>query len=121
MKDWWEERSAAEKVGAVIVIALLIAGAIALFGFVTMKLWNWLMPEIFGLTTISYWQAWGLMLLSWILFKNIGSGSDNSGRKERKRKRHLRKYMSDEKTGEDKSGEPEDSDSGDPASPAETQ
>lgn len=33
-------------------------------------LWNWLMPEIFGLTEITMWQALGLMLLSSILFKS---------------------------------------------------
>jgi len=32
-----------------------------------MWLWNWLMPDIFGLTTISFWQALGLLLLFGIL------------------------------------------------------
>ena len=34
-------------------------------------LWNWLMPSIFGLGTITYWQALGLMALSWILFRGF--------------------------------------------------
>lgn len=34
-------------------------------------LWNGLMPEIFGLKTITYWQALGLMVLSWILFRGF--------------------------------------------------
>ena len=34
-------------------------------------LWNWLMPAIFGLGTITYWQALGLMALSWILFRGF--------------------------------------------------
>ena len=34
-------------------------------------LWNWLMPTIFGLRTITYWQALGLMVLSWILFRGF--------------------------------------------------
>jgi hypothetical protein len=34
-------------------------------------LWNWLMPEIFGLRAITYWQAAGLMALSWILFRGF--------------------------------------------------
>ena len=25
-------------------------------------LWNWIMP-LFGLTTLTYWQCWGLLLL----------------------------------------------------------
>jgi len=32
-----------------------------------MWLWNWLMPDIFGLTTLSFWQALGLLLLSGVL------------------------------------------------------
>ena len=42
-----------------------------LFGLVVMYLWNWLMPVIFGLPLISFWQAWGLVLLSHILFKSF--------------------------------------------------
>ncbi len=32
-------------------------------------LWNWLMPVIFGLPAISFWQSVGLMLLVSILFR----------------------------------------------------
>ena len=40
------------------------------------ELWNWLMPDIFGLRTITYWQALGLMVLSWFLFRGFrGPGS----------------------------------------------
>lgn len=35
-----------------------------------MWLWNWLMPEIFGLPTISFLQSIGLILLSHIFFNN---------------------------------------------------
>ena len=41
---------------------------VAFFGFITMELWNWLIPEIFGLTSITMWQAVGLVVLSKILF-----------------------------------------------------
>ena len=59
-----------------------------------MLLWNWLMPEIFGLKELTYWQAWGLMILSCILFKGIRFPSDSSSRRsEKKRKRRLRSYM----------------------------
>ena len=50
------------------------AGAIVLFTFVTMWLWNWLMPVIFGLGVITFWQAAGLLLLSKILFSSGGPG-----------------------------------------------
>jgi hypothetical protein len=32
-------------------------------------LWNWLMPQLFGLPVITFWQAVGLIGLSWILFR----------------------------------------------------
>ena len=32
-------------------------------------LWNWLMPTIFSLPAISFWQSAGLMLLVSILFR----------------------------------------------------
>lgn len=35
-------------------------------------LWNWLMPTIFNLPLISIGQAFGLMLLSGLLFKSFG-------------------------------------------------
>ena len=64
---------------AFVVGGLAFAAAVALlFGIILMALWNWLMPEIFGLPTISYWQAWGLVLLAHILFK--GGHSDERNR-----------------------------------------
>jgi hypothetical protein len=37
-------------------------------------LWNWLVPEIFGLKTISALQAWGLVFLLHMLFpRNRGT------------------------------------------------
>lgn len=35
----------------------------------TMLLWNWLMPMIFGLIKLNFWQSLGLMMLCSILFK----------------------------------------------------
>ena len=43
-------------------------GAFVLFTFVVMWLWNWLMPAIFSLGVITFWQAAGLLFLSKILF-----------------------------------------------------
>lgn len=42
--------------------------AIAAFTVAVMLLWNWLMPLIFGLTTITFLQALGILALSKILF-----------------------------------------------------
>ena len=38
-------------------------------------LWNALMPEIFGLTTLTFWQALGVSLLSVCLFGRSTSSS----------------------------------------------
>ena len=45
---------------------------VALFGLVVMWLWNWLMPALFGLKVIGYWQALGLVILCRILFGGRG-------------------------------------------------
>jgi hypothetical protein len=47
------------------VFALIFVGG---FGWAVHHLWNLLMPEIFGLPSISFWQAVGLLALSWLLF-----------------------------------------------------
>lgn len=46
---------------------------LAVFGFVVMSLWNWLVPALFGLRAIGYWQALGLVVLSRILFGGRGA------------------------------------------------
>ncbi len=43
-----------------------------LFGWLVMLLWNWLMPELFKLGMISYWQAFGLIVLSKLIFSSFG-------------------------------------------------
>ena len=53
-----------------ILTAILIIALIALIlGLPLMWLWNWLMPSIFGLPFITFWQALGLNALSAILIK----------------------------------------------------
>lgn len=63
-------------------IAALIALGIALFGYGTMYLWNWLMPYLLHLPTIDFYQAIGLVILSKILFGGFRGGH---GHWERKR------------------------------------
>jgi hypothetical protein len=59
-------------------IAVLVAAAVLVFGFVTMHLWNWIMPAVFGLRVITFTQALGLLVLSKILF---GGFHRHSGRR----------------------------------------
>jgi len=48
-------------------IPLIIAG-LAGFGYLTMVLWNALMPLLFHLPLITFWQAAGLLILTRLLF-----------------------------------------------------
>lgn len=58
------------KILGIIAVAAILA---IIFAFPTMWLWNWLMPAIFGLTKITFWQALGINILSEILFKSTSS------------------------------------------------
>lgn len=97
---WWEDRTILQKVLLVIGFAILGIGLLFLFGLLVMLLWNALMPEIFGLKRISYWQGWGLLILSSILFKGMGSSENGRGKSDRRRKKELRRYLRGEMDGE---------------------
>ncbi|MEM9649460.1 MAG: hypothetical protein AAF969_13355 [Bacteroidota bacterium] len=66
---------------------LIFIGLVLLAGYVMMLLWNWLMPDLFGLTTIRYWQALGIMLLTKIIFGFGNHSSKKSNYKSKKRHR----------------------------------
>jgi hypothetical protein len=69
-----QNRPHRHRFGKVRVLKFLLFGVamLAVFGLVVMGLWNWLAPQVFGLRTIGYWQAVGLLILSKILFGGIG-------------------------------------------------
>ncbi len=60
-RGWWFA------FGLPIFLAFLAVGSLAF-----MLLWNALLPVIFGLKAIGYWQAVGLLLLAKILFGGWG-------------------------------------------------
>jgi hypothetical protein len=95
MDAWWQERSLPQKILWGIGFGILGIGLLALCGWAVMALWNWLMPDIFGLKRLSYWQAAGLLILCTILFKGLrfGSNQGSSRSNDRKRREHLRRYM----------------------------
>jgi len=64
-------------------IAILGVAFIFLAIFVTMSLWNWLVPELFKGPELSFWQTAGLFLLSKILLTGVAPGG---------RSHHPRKY-----------------------------
>lgn len=59
-------------IGLGVVLAAIIIGIILsiILTVPVYFLWNWLMPEIFGLPIITFWKAWGLNLLSWFLIQS---------------------------------------------------
>lgn len=59
-----------KKRGLKVVLIIIIAAAA--LSAVVMLLWNELIPEIFGLASINFWQALGLFLLARILFGRFG-------------------------------------------------
>jgi len=75
-------RTPLEIAGIIIVGTAAIVGLAILFGFIIMWLWNWLMPDLFGLTTLTYWQAVGLFILFKILIGGCGSGGSSKKSKE---------------------------------------
>jgi hypothetical protein len=52
----------------IMLILLWITIVLAGFGSAVWQLWNMLMPHLFNLPLIGFWQAVGLMALSWLLF-----------------------------------------------------
>jgi hypothetical protein len=58
--------------GLVILLAMIMA-------LPTMWLWNYIMPDIFGLTEINFYQALAMNVLSSILFKaNTSTNNKNN-------------------------------------------
>ena len=78
-------------------IPLIVLAATTLFGFIVMALWNALMPEIFKLPEISFWQAVGLFVLSRILLGGFGGGPGRRGRRDRRKEwmHHMRERWAD--------------------------
>ncbi|HET7890258.1 MAG TPA: hypothetical protein VFL34_01960 [Candidatus Sulfotelmatobacter sp.] len=56
------------RVARMLKFALFALLFVTVFSFVVMRLWNWLVPPVFGWHVITFWQALGLLLLCKILF-----------------------------------------------------
>jgi hypothetical protein len=62
-----------------LIAPLALAGFalfVALGAQVVHLLWNWLLPAIFGLPAITFWQALGILILTRILFGGFGLGGN---------------------------------------------
>jgi Ca2+/H+ antiporter, TMEM165/GDT1 family len=55
-------------------ILLAVVAGVAVFGWVVMLLWNWLLPAVFGIGTLTFWQALGILVLAKILFGGCCGG-----------------------------------------------
>jgi hypothetical protein len=62
-------------------IPFFVIGAIALFTWIVMLLWNGVVTEVFNVKAINFWQAAGLLILSKILFSSFRPGSSGRWRK----------------------------------------
>ena len=98
--EFFETRRPLKIVGMVIG-GIILAGLMAfLFGWVVMLLWNWIMPAVFGVATITYWQGFGIFFLAKILFGFGGdSHSSTSGSKKKKPSEELSEKKSRKKSG----------------------
>lgn len=87
-KDFSNHRSRRPR-GAVrivmwVLLGILAAAAFALvFAILVKVLWNWLMPGLFGLPVIGFWQAFGILLLAKILFGGPGHGKHHGDHTDR--------------------------------------
>ena len=66
-----------DALAAVVVVLAIVLIVSVLCALPMMLLWNWLMPDLFGLQTIGFWQACGLLVLSSLLFGNTNSSKSN--------------------------------------------
>lgn len=79
-------------VGLFVVLAPLAIAAMAVFVYLVMRLWNWLVPGLFGLPSITYWQMLGILVLSKILFGGFPAGGRSRGGSRHGRLRMLERW-----------------------------
>lgn len=88
----------------IIIIAKIAIGVpliIFVVGYITMSLWNWLVPALFHGPEINLWQTFGIILLSKILFggfKGKGGGcccGNGGGNPREAWKQHLKAKWND--------------------------
>src|SRR5271157_2380268 len=68
------------RIAGMVILGVIGAALFALvFGWLVMILWNWLMPAIFHLGEITYWQSFGIVILAKLLFGAIGGHGRGRG------------------------------------------
>jgi len=62
-RKWW--------IGKFVVFGILM---VVLLGLLTQFLWNFIMPDIFGLPMINFWQGLAMFVLAKLIFGFGGGG-----------------------------------------------
>jgi hypothetical protein len=97
MKRSYEERThpalrVLKFIGYIILGAIAAAAFAFVFGYLIMLLWNWLMPTLFGLTTITFWQAVGIAFLARLIFGGGKHGSHHTPSRSYHKKKFFDKW-----------------------------
>ncbi len=74
----------------VLKIVTVVAVGVTVFGVVVERLWNWLVPTVFGWKSITFPQALGLLALCKILFGGFHRHGGGRGWKHRIEERWAR-------------------------------
>ena len=82
------------KVVKVIAVIILGVGLVFLMGYAVQQLWNWLMPDLFGLPTVGYWKAIGILVLSKIIF-GFGGGNHKKSKSKGEEKKNSKSLKED--------------------------
>jgi hypothetical protein len=67
-----------------VIVGVAFAVAFALvFALFVQFIWNGVMPDIFGFKRITFWQAFGIIILAKLLFGGFGHHSHDRWKKDR--------------------------------------
>ena len=85
MNEKWNRLSKSTKLFIIAPLAILgVVLFIFIGGTIVMLLWNALLPPLFSLPAISFWQALGILLLCRILFGRLGMRGNQSSKSRRR-------------------------------------
>ena len=77
----WHRAPRPLRIAGIAVAAVVGTAVFALaFGWLAMLLWNWLMPAIFHLGEITYWEGFGIVVLGKLIFGGFGFRGGGHGR-----------------------------------------
>lgn len=79
------------------LLFVLIPIGIGLLIWAVMLLWNAILPEVIGVTEITYWQALGIFVLSKILFGGFRGGPPKRHKFRSKMKERFMNMTDEEK------------------------